>query len=117
MTGKADDAELVLVWLVRKVDLADSKTDDAFEVLLAVADAAGAVDEACADACWDDELLADDEVEDELAWSVLTIVTETETVVGSGFSTSVDLVTVWYTVSGWLAALFAEEPPSTSTTE
>ena len=63
MTGGTDDAGLVLV---RKVDLADSRTDNASNVLV-VADGAGAVDEAWAEACSDVELLVDDAVEDALA--------------------------------------------------
>ena len=69
---------------------------------MSVAVAAGleAEDEAWADAV-EEEVLPESEDEDDtlvdvaLACCVSTIVTETETVVGSGSSTSCDLVTVW----------------------
>jgi len=108
-----------------------------------VADATEVVDGALADALdGEGELLAEaaEEEDDELvgfgmACFVSTIVTDTETVVASGSSTSVDLVTVWYTVAGSSAELSdddapepefepavgvgaaAPNPPSTSTTE
>jgi hypothetical protein len=107
MVGMAEDDDL-LVGRVEKVDIADSRTDDAAWVLVAVTDGTGGEDEAWADAFRDEEgLLVEDEVgadDDEdtsvdfaLACMCLvsTIVMETETVVASGSSASVDLVTVW----------------------
>jgi hypothetical protein len=95
-----------LVGRVEKVDGADWRTDDASWVLVAVADSTGGDDEAWADAFIDaEELLVEDEAGDDddedasvdvkLACLVSTIVMETETVVASGSSASVDLVTVW----------------------
>jgi len=84
-----------------KVDWADARTDSASEVL--VDDGTEVVDGALADALDGREELLAEATKDEgealvgfgMACLVSTIVTETETVVASGSSTSVDLVTVW----------------------
>jgi serine/threonine protein phosphatase PrpC len=105
MVDEAEDDDW-LVGRVEKVDGADWWTDDASWVLVAVADGTGGDEEAWADAFMDEEeLLAEDEAGDDddedtsvdvkLACLVSTIVMETETVVASGSSASVDLVTVW----------------------
>lgn len=46
MVGLADGADALLVWCVRKVELADCRTDDASRVSVAVAEGAGGDDEA-----------------------------------------------------------------------
>jgi serine/threonine protein phosphatase PrpC len=106
MVDEAEDDEW-LVGRVEKVDGADWRTDDASWVLVAVADGTWGDDEAWADAFMDEEeLLVEDEAGDDdddedtsvdvkLACLVSTIVMDTETVVASGSSASVDLVTVW----------------------
>jgi hypothetical protein len=84
-----------------KVDWADARTDSASEVL--VDDGTEVVDGALADAFDGREELLAEATKDEdealvgfgMACLVSTIVTETETVVASGSSTSVYLVTVW----------------------
>jgi hypothetical protein len=81
------------VWLVIKVDWADESTDSA-----SVEDGVKVVEGAWADASdGEGELLAEDEDETLVGFGmecfVSTIVIETETVVASGSSTSVDFVT------------------------
>lgn len=94
--GAAEGEGLGLVWRVIKVDWADESTDSA-----SVEDGVKVVEAALAEALdGEGELLAEtDEDEDEalvgfgIACFVSTMVIETETVVASGSSTSVDFVT------------------------
>ena len=98
LLGAAEGEGLGLVGRVIKVDWADESTDSAL-----VEDGDEVVEGALAEASdGEGELLAEaSEEEDEalvgfgMACFVSTMVMETETVVASGSSTSVDLVTVW----------------------
>jgi len=94
LLGATEGEELGLVWWVIQVDWADASTDSASVEVVegAVAEALGGEGELFADASEDeDEAL----VGFGMACFVSTIVMETETVVASGSSTSVDFVTVW----------------------
>jgi hypothetical protein len=90
-------------WSVWRVIQADESTDSA-----SVEDGVRVVEGALVDALEGEGELLTEAIEDEdealvgfgMACFVSTIVMETETVVASGSSTSVDFVTVWYIVAG-----------------